>query len=122
VIKLSDAVQRLPRQTTQFVHGAAGVFLEIGSASAKRPAPRFTRGAYCLGKVVWGKGWEELLEILARVAGHGEALPPIDAYGSGEALDAIMERAESLRLPLNFLGRRDHLDESLREYKVTSAV
>ena len=38
VIKLSDAVQVLPRQATQFVHGAPGSFLAIGDEKAKVPA------------------------------------------------------------------------------------
>ena len=37
VIKLSDAVQPLPRQATQFVHGAAGSFLNIGDLKAIMP-------------------------------------------------------------------------------------
>jgi digalactosyldiacylglycerol synthase len=58
IIKLSDAVQPLPRQATQYVHGAPGCFLEIGD-EASQPAPdggpRFSKGAYTLGKMVWGK-------------------------------------------------------------------
>ncbi len=38
VIKLSDAVQVLPRQATQFVHGAPGSFLAIGDEKAQVPA------------------------------------------------------------------------------------
>ena len=38
VIKLSDAVQVLPRQATQFVHGAPGSFLAIGDEKAQMPA------------------------------------------------------------------------------------
>jgi digalactosyldiacylglycerol synthase len=34
VVKLSDAVQRLPRETTQFVHGVPGAFLDVGRARA----------------------------------------------------------------------------------------
>ena len=36
VIKLSDSIQRLPRQATSFVHGAAPMFLEEGSRKAKQ--------------------------------------------------------------------------------------
>lgn len=38
VVKLSDAVQQLPRQTTEFVHGVADSFLAVGEAKA-RPSP-----------------------------------------------------------------------------------
>ena len=38
VVKLSDAVQPLPKQTTEFVHGVAESFLEVGQKKAE-PAP-----------------------------------------------------------------------------------
>ena len=50
----------------------------------------FTKGAYCLGKVVWGKGWEQLLRLLAT---HDRTHPdnpcPLDAFGEGEALCSV---------------------------------
>ena len=58
VIKLSDAVQPLPRQATQYVHGAPQCFLAIGDDCSHETAddkPHFTKGAYTLGKMVWGK-------------------------------------------------------------------
>lgn len=58
VIKLSDAVQDLPRQATQYVHGAPDCFLRIGDDAARPEVdgePRFSKGAYTLGKMVWGK-------------------------------------------------------------------
>lgn len=58
MVKLSDAVQPLPRQTTQFVHGVPDSFLAVGEQKS-RPAPegeaRFSRGAYFMGKAVWAK-------------------------------------------------------------------
>lgn len=54
IVKLSDAVQPLPRQTTQFVHGVPESFLAVGQAKGKPledGKPRFTRGAYFMGKV-----------------------------------------------------------------------
>lgn len=121
VIKLSDAVQPLPRQATQYVHGAPDCFLRIGDdASSLDPdgGPRFSKGAYTLGKMVWGKGWEELLELLERQRDRGEPLPELAGYGSGEAEESIKRRANEEELNITFKGRVDHLDEQLRPYKV----
>lgn len=54
---------------------------------------RFTKGAYCLGKIVYGKGWEELLTMLdfhqRNTKDSKTSHPTIDAYGSGEAFDSV---------------------------------
>jgi hypothetical protein len=42
----------------------------------------------------------------------------VDAYGDGEARETIEAQAVAARLPLNFLGKRDHLDPSLQAYQV----
>ncbi len=58
VVKLSDAVQQLPRQTTEFVHGVPHQFLDVGEKKAQQPdskESRFGRGAYFMGKAVWAK-------------------------------------------------------------------
>lgn len=109
VIKLSDAVQDLPRQCTQFVHGVSPQFLEVGVAKAEAARARraeqaapaagdaavaetgsgsdggalWPRGAYFLGKVVWAKGYTELLELLQQHKQAGHALEPINVYGAG---------------------------------------
>jgi digalactosyldiacylglycerol synthase len=47
----------------------------------------FTKGAYALGKLVWGKGWEELLKLLDYCKETNSPCPAtaIDCYGDGEA-------------------------------------
>ena len=58
---------------------------------------RFSKGAYTLGKVVPGKGWEELLAMLdfhqralqSTATQDSVAHPSIDAYGSGEAFETV---------------------------------
>lgn len=98
VVKLSDAVQTLPRQTTQFIHGVPQQFLAVGDKKSEPPAEgeeRFTRGAYFMGKAVWAKGYTELLSLLEshRTAGNTEYA--IDCYGNGEDLAAVMSCTHS---------------------------
>ena len=45
VVKLSDAVQPLPKQTTEFVHGVAESFLDVGRKKAQPPEEGKPRSA-----------------------------------------------------------------------------
>ena len=58
---------------------------------------RFSKGAYTLGKMVWGKGWEELLAMLEAQRDRGEKLPQIAAFGSGEAEEAVRPSVPMLK-------------------------
>ncbi|KAL6780155.1 DGD1 [Auxenochlorella protothecoides x Auxenochlorella symbiontica] len=155
VVKLSDAVQSLPREVTEFVHGVPDAFLAVGRASATgaraapgsggegaegvepgagegagagggapaasggsagSPAARFSRGAYFIGKVVWGKGYTELLDLVSQ-AGPALEGAPLDCYGTGEDAEEVAARAAKQGLPLAFHGARDHLDPSIHDYR-----
>lgn len=121
VVKLSDAVQDLPRQTTEFVHGVAESFLKVGekkSKAARDGSPRFSKGAYFLGKCVWAKGYTELIDLLSENKEKLGGGVSVDCYGTGEDLQDVKLESEKRNLSLQFLGARDHLDESIHDYQV----
>mmetsp|Transcript_7689 Transcript_7689/g.19740 ORF Transcript_7689/g.19740 Transcript_7689/m.19740 type:complete len:524 (+) Transcript_7689:233-1804(+) len=123
VIKLSDAVQPLPRSVTCFVHGVSSRFLTQGDAAAAKGPSYFTKGAYFIGKAVWGKGYRELLQLMSHdreaTQGSGGQAAPIhlDVFGSGEDLAVIKEEARVRQLACTFHGSRDHLAPELQGYK-----
>ncbi|WPT11845.1 Digalactosyldiacylglycerol synthase 1 [Picochlorum sp. SENEW3] len=121
VVKLSDAVQDLPRQTTEFVHGVAESFLKVGekkASSGKEGTSRFSKGAYFLGKCVWAKGYTELINLMSENKDKLADDLTVDCFGTGEDLPAVKSESERKHLGLHFMGARDHLDESLHDYKV----
>ena len=48
--------------------------------------------------------------------------PLIDCYGTGEDLPAVEASSRAKQLPLKFHGAKDHLDDSMHEYKVRLPV
>ncbi|QDZ19238.1 glycosyltransferase [Chloropicon primus] len=123
VIKLSGAVQHLPKSEICNVHGVSPKFLESSEASPKDAAgsnerKRFSKGVYFMGKALWAKGYSELLDLLSRHKKNFGSNIPLDVYGSGPDFDDIVSRARNDGLSLNFLGAKDHQDRSFRDYKV----
>ncbi|KAK9819394.1 hypothetical protein WJX81_002552 [Elliptochloris bilobata] len=118
VIKLSDAGQRvrlrLLAAPAPAPHGQAPCAVGGGAPSA----PAFTAGAYFIGKALWGKGFTELLALLAaHKAATGNSLR-VDAYGAGEDADDIKAKAAERGLALRMHGGVDHLDARLRPFRV----
>lgn len=69
VIRLSGATQDFPKSTICNVHGVSPKFLEIGEEKTELKQagePPFSRGAYFLGKMVWGKGYRYWLSSVFR--------------------------------------------------------
>jgi digalactosyldiacylglycerol synthase len=153
VVKLSDAVQKLPRASTCFVHGVSPRFLSIGEERAHRAAAAAEaaqataaalsapaslavplpaqqpaagsaggsgrKGIYFIGKVVWGKGYTELLDLVQKHCATPSATPvSVDVFGGGDDLPAVRDSATKRALPLNFMGPRDHADAALHDYNV----
>ena len=70
----------------------------------------FTKGAYSLGKVVWGKGWEELLKLLDYCQNTASPCPAvaIDCFGDGEARRTV-SISPSLAFPRSLLWEEGKL-------------
>ncbi|XP_039117105.1 digalactosyldiacylglycerol synthase 1, chloroplastic-like [Dioscorea cayenensis subsp. rotundata] len=120
VLRLSAATQDLPKSVICNVHGVNPKFLKIGekiAAERNGGQQSFSKGAYFLGKMVWAKGYRELIDLLAK---HKQDLEgfKLDVYGNGEDSHEVQSAAKKLELNLNFLRGRDHADDSLHGYKV----
>lgn len=118
VIKLSDAVQTLPHSVTCNVHGVRDKFIQIGRA---RNGRAFENGAYFLGKVLWAKGYQQLVELMEDHYDRTEGRLPIDFFGAGPDLDAVRTRVKNSyalsRVQLHGVVV-DHASEYLQRYKV----
>ncbi|WRX11355.1 Glycosyl transferase [Theobroma cacao] len=120
VIRLSAATQDYPRSIICNVHGVNPKFLDIGKKKYEqqhRNEQAFTKGAYYIGKMVWSKGYEELLKLLRD---HQKELAglEVDLYGTGEDSDQVKEAAEKLKLMVGVHPGRDHADPLFHDYKV----
>ncbi|KAL3517126.1 hypothetical protein ACH5RR_024028 [Cinchona calisaya] len=120
VIRLSAATQELPRSTICNVHGVNPKFLEIGNkkkAQQQNGEKAFTKGAYYIGKMVWSKGYKELLKLLRD---HQKELAglEVDLFGNGEDSAAVQEAAKKLAVAIRVHPGRDHADPLFHDYKV----
>jgi len=117
VVRLSAATQDVPRSIICNVHGVNPRFLEVGKAKhaqQHRGEQAFAKGAYYIGKMVWSKGYSELLQLLSE---HQDELSglQVDLYGNGEDSDQVKKSAEKLRLKINVYPGRDHADPLFHE-------
>lgn len=74
----------------------------------------FTKAAYYIGKMVWSKGYRELLKLLRY---HQKELLglKVDLYGSGEDSGEVQEAAKKLELSVQVHPGRDHADPIFHE-------
>lgn len=118
VIKLSDAVQSLPHSVTCNVHGVRNRFLDIG---VQRNGKRFEKGAYFLGKVLWAKGYRQLVDVIEEHYSRSEERLAIDFFGAGPDLDAVKATVQDSyglsKVQIHGVVV-DHASEYLQQYKV----
>ncbi|MED6217110.1 Digalactosyldiacylglycerol synthase 2, chloroplastic [Stylosanthes scabra] len=120
VIRLSGATQDYSDSIICNVHGVNPKFLDIGKKKReqqKNGEKAFTKGAYFIGKMIWSKGYKELLKLL-RV--HQKELGglEVDLVGSGEDSDAVKKAAEKLEIKVRVHPARDHADPEFHDYKL----
>ncbi|XP_076946221.1 digalactosyldiacylglycerol synthase 1, chloroplastic-like [Bidens hawaiensis] len=121
VLRLSAATQDLPKSVICNVHGVNLKFLKIGEKTAaerENGHQSFSKGAYFLGKMVWAKGYRELLDLLDKQKVNLNSAFKIDVYGNGEDANEVKHAAKKLKLNVNFMKGIDHADDSLHSYKV----
>ncbi|XVE61395.1 hypothetical protein DITRI_Ditri06bG0036200 [Diplodiscus trichospermus] len=120
VLRLSAATQDLPKSVICNVHGVNPKFLQIGEKVVEERElgqQAFSKGAYFLGKMVWAKGYKELIDLVAKHKNDLDGFK-LDVYGNGEDAHDVQSTAKRLDLNLNFLKGRDHADDSLHRYKI----
>ena len=114
---MSAATQDYPRSIICNVHGVNPKFLEIGKKKFEQQHTSnraFTKGAYHIGKMVWSKGYEELIKLLRD---HQKELAglEVDLYGNGEDRDQVKEATKKLKLTVRVHPGRDHTDPLFHE-------
>ncbi|KAE9592237.1 hypothetical protein Lal_00035287 [Lupinus albus] len=120
VIRLSAATQDYNGSIVCNVHGVNPKFLEIGKKKREQQQngdQAFTKGAYFIGKMIWSKGYKELLQLLRD---HQKELSDleVDLYGSGEDSDEVQDAAKKLELAIRVHPACDHADPLFHDYKL----
>ncbi|CAK7348040.1 unnamed protein product [Dovyalis caffra] len=120
VIRLSAATQDYPNSIICNVHGVNPKFLEIGKKKIELQRSgnqAFTKGAYYIGKMVWSKGYKELIKLIRDNQKELIGLD-VDLYGSGEDSEQVQAAAKKLDLVVRVYPGRDHADPVFHDYKV----
>lgn len=120
VIRLSSATQDYDGSIICNVHGVNPKFLEIGEKKREQQQKgdkAFTKGAYFIGKMIWNKGYKELLELLKNHQKELAALE-VDLFGSGEDSDEVQKAAKKLELTVRVHPACDHADARFHDYKL----
>ncbi|GLU00615.1 hypothetical protein SLE2022_179680 [Rubroshorea leprosula] len=120
VIRLSAATQDYPGSIVCNVHGVNPKFLDTGKKKYEQLQSGnqlFAKGAYYIGKMVWSKGYKELLKLLQD---HRKELAglEVDLYGSGQDSDEVKEAAKKLEVMVRVHPGCDHADPLFHDYKV----
>lgn len=107
VILLADILPGLPKAQRLLIGGIHPAFFDhVGQTDSRQ-------GLYFMGKLIWEKGFRELVDLLA-----GGADPTIDVFGIGRDQAAIADYARSQGVRLNFRGLSTAPAEEIASYRV----
>lgn len=137
VIKLSGVLQSFVpgKEVVENIHGIREAYLNEGRRICSSQIPtNQKRKAYFIGKLIWGKGFTELLELEYRFQKSTGSYFAIDIFGSGND-ELEIKRAfnkdchndnyvfkafnmKSNKFPVNFMGKTDHSTLAGDEYSI----
>jgi len=106
IIKLSGTLEKAApeKELVENVHGVRSVFLDIGRQGKRGEA------AYFIGKLLWSKGFLQLIDLLSYSQDSAGFNMTLDVYGSGPDREAIQARAQEAGVKLVFYGAIDHAE------------
>ena len=116
-LSMSTAFHRTSSTWAASVAAAA----KDNTESEEKVGSTFGKGkvGYFIGKVVWAKGYLELLERVkeynATAASKDKLI--MDVFGDGDDFKAVKDSAARQQLALTFHGRADHAGDVIRGYK-----
>lgn len=119
VIRLSAATQDYPKSIICNVHGVNPKFLEIGKKKMEQQqngGQVFGKGAYYIGKMIWSKGYRELVKLLSDYQKDFAELE-VDLFGNGEDSDEVQKATQDLEVSVKVHPGRDHTDPIFHEYE-----
>lgn len=134
IIKLSGTLDKFApeKELVENVHGCRKSFLDYGSQLSRElqlPSgkdhevfgPNASPKVYFIGKMLWSKGLNYLMELLKYAEESADLKVDMDMYGGGPDLEEAKSRSESLGLSMTFHGPIDHAalgpSHKVRQYK-----
>ncbi|KAL7507055.1 hypothetical protein ACHAXN_004266 [Cyclotella atomus] len=138
VIKLSNVLQTFVpgKEVVENVHGIRGTYLNEGRriCSTKPLLVNRQRKAYFLGKLIWGKGFSEMLELQSRYHKSTRSYFAIDIFGTGNDENEIKRafnpeqcnegyvfktlKSQKEPIPVTFMGKKDHAKLAGDDYSI----
>lgn len=107
VIRLGDNLPTFKHGQLLDVNGVHPAFFAI------IPPENYQYNAYFMGKLVWEKGWQELIDLLAQ-----SSLRELDVFGNGDDKANIDAYAQRQGIRLRHHGVSHNPASDLRDYKI----